>query len=204
MTFIFGGAAFGLYYFFKDLGIMKNGVFYIKNYPIKILAMASFLVIMSSRFLWSLIQLKFTREELLFEISVSFGEGKVLTQALLDTGNALYDPVSNSPVVVIEYGELKRILPCEVKAIFDNYLEDDLENMTEYISTSSWLDRFRLIPFTALGKTNGMLIGFRPDIVEVFIGESWVETSRVVVGVYNNRLSKTESYHALMNPEIIG
>lgn len=203
VTFIFGGAAFGLYYFFEDLGLMKNGVFYIKNYPIRILAISSLIVIVSSRFLWSFIQIRFSKEELLFDISISFGEGKILTQALLDTGNTLYDPVSNSPVVVIEYAEIRKVLPCEVKAIFDHSLEDDLENITQHISKSTWIERFRLIPFTALGKTNGMLIGFKPDTVEVLMGESWIETSSVIIGVYNNRLSKTESYHALMNPEII-
>lgn len=203
VTFIFGGAAFGLYYFFEDLGVMKNGVFYIKNYPIRILAIASLTMIISSRFLWSFIQIRFSKEELLFDISVSFGEGKILTQALLDTGNTLYDPVSNFPVVVIEYAEIRKVLPCEVKAIFDHSLEDDLENITQHISKSSWIERFRLIPFTALGKTNGMLIGFKPDTVEVLMGESWIETGSVIIGVYNNRLSKTESYHALMNPEII-
>lgn len=203
VTFIFGGAAFGLYYFFEDLGIMKNGVFYIKNYPIKILLVSCLVVIISSRFLWSFIQIKFSKEELLYDISISFGEDRILTQALLDTGNTLYDPVSNFPVVVIEYTAIRELLPSEVKAIFENSLEDDLENITKQMSKSSWIGRFRLIPFTALGKENGMLIGFKPDILEVFIDESWVRAGGVIIGIYNNRLSKTENYHALMNPEII-
>ncbi len=204
VTFIFGGAALGLYYFFNDIIFIENGIFYINNYPIKILAIACLAIIVSFRLLWSYINLRFSKGRLIYNISISFGEGRILTQALLDTGNSLYDPVSNYPVVVVEYNEVKDTLPPEIKTIFEQSLEDDLGSVTQYISSSSWMERFRLIPFTALGKPNGMLIGFRPDILEVFIDEDRIETDSVIVGIYNSRLSKTENYHALISPEIIG
>ena len=203
ITFVFGGAAFGLYYFYEGFGVIENGVFYIENFPLRILAISTLAVMVISKFLWSFIKLKLTRQELLYNISVFFGDESIFTKALLDTGNVLFDPLSNSPVVVIEYEAMKDILPIEIRQIFENSLEDKLDNMVEHISHSPWMERFRLIPYMALGKTNGLLIGFKPDNVKVFIDDSWVETDSAIVGVYNNTLSKTEGYHALMNPEII-
>ncbi|HHW70944.1 MAG TPA: sigma-E processing peptidase SpoIIGA [Clostridiales bacterium] len=203
VTFAFGGAALGIYYFFEDRILIENGVFYISDYPTKLLLMVCVFLPISFKRLCTYIRCKFSKGDLIYSICISFDRDVVSTQALLDTGNLLYDPVSNHPVVVIEYKEVREILPSEIKKIFENSLEDDLACVTKHMSNSRWIGRFRLIPFTALGKANGMLIGFKPDGLGVLIDENWINTDSVVVGIYNNRLSKAENYHALINPEII-
>jgi len=65
------------------------------------------------------------------------------------------------------------------------------------------MSRFRLIPFTSLGKENGMLIGFRPDYIEVGENAEKKGITDVIIGIYNRALSKNNNYSALLSPELI-
>lgn len=38
--------------------------------------------------------------------------------ALLDTGNSLYDPITKSPVILVEYTKIQHALPIEIREIF--------------------------------------------------------------------------------------
>jgi len=58
VTFAFGGGAFALYFFTEDILSMDQGVFYIKNFPVKILIMSSLLLVMLITTIWPRIQVK--------------------------------------------------------------------------------------------------------------------------------------------------
>jgi stage II sporulation protein GA (sporulation sigma-E factor processing peptidase) len=57
-----------------------------------------------------------------------------------------------------------------------------------------------MIPFSSLGKTNGMLVGFRPDCVKV---EGMENKPDVVIGIYNDRLCRDGRYRGLLSPELV-
>jgi stage II sporulation protein GA (sporulation sigma-E factor processing peptidase) len=150
-----------------------------------------------------MIQNKFVKEKLLVQLLISFDRKEAGLYALVDTGNSLFDPLTNSPVVVVEFNAIKDILPLEIRRIFENDCEKDLEKLTELISGTPWLSRFRLIPFTSLGKENGMLIGFRPDFIEIDSENQRKDIRDVIVGIYNRTLSRNAEYRALLNPDLI-
>ncbi|NLO82942.1 MAG: sigma-E processing peptidase SpoIIGA [Clostridiales bacterium] len=203
VTFIFGGVALSLYFINHEFVDISNGAFVIKSYPAKNLVMTCILAGMLIRSLVQFIRLRLSKDELLYKVEILFEEKRIVANALLDTGNTLSDPISHYPVLVIEFHRIRDVLPPEIKAIFDESREDDLEAVMRAISQSSWMARFRMIPFSALGKTNGMLIGFKPDAVDVLINGNWKRISDIVVAVYNNRLSKDKHYQALINPEMV-
>lgn len=203
VSFIFGGAAFGLFYF-SDFGVVvSNGIFYISDFPVKILLISTVISYVVIKFVWTAIQNKLSKENLYIVIDIIFDDKKINLKALIDTANSLYDPISNFPVIVVEFDAVKNLLPTEVRDIFDKSKENDLSLVTNIVSNSDWISRFRLIPFSSLGKDNGMLIGFKPD--EVFIDEieRKKELKNIIIGIYNKKLSKDESYSALLHPEII-
>jgi stage II sporulation protein GA (sporulation sigma-E factor processing peptidase) len=107
------------------------------------------------------------------------------------------------PVVVVEFSAIKELLPEMIRDIFEKDSEDDLNRITTVISCSAWFPRFRLIPFTSLGKENGMLIGFRPDYIEIGNEKEKKGVNDVIVGIYNKALSRNEKYRALLNPELM-
>ena len=48
-----------------------------------------------------------------------------------------------------------------------------------------------------------MMIGFRPDYIEIGADDGKRGIRDVIVGIYNRTLSADEQYRALMNPELI-
>lgn len=206
VSFTFGGAALGLFYF-TNVGafvgaLLSNGIIYF-NLPWKVLLLSSSVAYIIIRVTWQLIQTKFNKENLYIPLSIIFDNKSISVNALVDTGNSLYDPISNLPVIVVEFQAIKELLPQEIQTIFSECSEDDLTMVYSIMSNSAWISRFRLIPFTSLGKENGMLIGFKPDEVEICKGSEKRDLRDIIIGIYNKKLTKDEAYKALMHPEII-
>lgn len=204
-TFIFAGAGFALLYFNVNGGIVKNGVIMTSlpflDTKLTQIMLALALAGIAARVLWEIIH-NF-REQITVQLFISFDSKIIGLYALVDTGNALHDPLTNMPVVIVEFGAIKEILPGEIRAVFEEYNDIDLDNITSAISKSSWFTRFRLIPYTSLGKENGILIGFKPDFIEIDNDNGKKDISDVVIGIYNRSLSKNEKYRALLSPELI-
>lgn len=142
------------------------------------------------------------REMLCIPVEIVFGPDIVQVQALVDTGNHLREPLSQFPVVIVEYSALREVLPEEVRRWFDEGGEE-LPVKDLWPREPVWSTRFRLIPFASLGKQNGMLIGFRPDVMVINEGGKRILARDVVVGVYNRPLSPEGSYSALLPPEVL-
>lgn len=136
-------------------------------------------------------------------VTIRIGAKKLEFEALLDTGNDLADPVSKDPVVIIEYEAVKDLLPPELREALAKDREPDFANIAGRVEDPKWLTRLRLIPYRSLGKTGGLLLGFKPDALEVVYGGQVIKTSRVVVGVYRQRLSPEAKYNALLHPRLI-
>lgn len=206
-TFLFAGAGFALLFFNQGGSIVKNGVvlstFSFLNTSWSELALALAFALIILRVVWEVIQKKFLREKILVRLCIAFDKKAADLYALVDTGNSLHDPLTNMPVIVVEFSAIRDILPEDIRNMFEKDIIGDLNKVTTTISCSSWFSRFRLIPFTSLGAENGMLIGFRPDYIEIGSENDKKGISDVIVGIYNRALSRNEKYRALLNPELM-
>lgn len=203
-TFIFAGAAFAFLYFNRSGGFVRNGIFYVfwqSKWTLLFFSIATAGIIV--RIFWEMLQYKFIRDKLLIPLKIAFESNTISLAALVDTGNSLHDPLSNLPVIVVEFKAIKNILPDDIKLIFEQSRENDLDLMTSIVSNSTWLSRFRLIPFSSLGKENGMLIGFKPDYIEIGEEKDKKDVSNVIVGIYNKALSNNDRYVALLSPDLV-
>lgn len=203
-TFMFAGAAFAFLYFNSSGGFVRNGIVYVfwkSKWTLIFLSVLTAGIIF--RIFWDVIQVKFIREKMLLPLTISFESRVIYIPALVDTGNSLHDPISNLPVVVVEFSVLREVLPDEIIGIFEESKENDLTSITRVISTSSWISRFRLIPFTSLGKENGMLIGFKPDYIEIGEEDEKRGIVNVIIGISGRPLSKGDKYKALLSPELV-
>lgn len=131
-----------------------------------------------------------------------FGE-RVVTTALLDTGNRLKDPVSGAPVAVVEHRVIAHLFPEHLEEAIRRMEKGDLSEIGRLLGSAQWSARFRVIPFTALGKEKGLLVGFRPDEICLTIEGKRVRIERVIVGIYHRRLDPEGAYQALVHPEMI-
>ncbi len=203
VSFIFGGAAFGLFYFINGLNLTSNGISFIRDFPVKILAVAVIAAYFTIKYSWDYIQNRIKRDKIVLKVEMRFEEKKLYLDALVDTGNSLKDPLTNAPVMITEYDTIKELLPDDVQRIFEQKGENDLNAIAEIMTLSKWAARFRIIPFRSLGRENGMLVGFRPDEITIFDNEREIQSNNIIVAIYRKNLSKDGEYGALIHPEML-
>ena len=123
---------------------------------------------------------------------------KVNIKAMLDTGNGLKDPITGSPVAVVEKEKLVGLLP------------DNILNNTERILGGDWKDeninfrsKFCVIPFNSIGKQNGMMLGFKVDEIKIINDIEEIVNKKAIVCLYNQKLSKTNAYFALIGLDML-
>jgi stage II sporulation protein GA (sporulation sigma-E factor processing peptidase) len=122
-------------------------------------------------------------------------------EGFLDTGNGLRDPLSQRPVVVAEYELLKECFPDDCKLAMKNFRDDN--DILQALSKSSWANRIRVIPFSSIGKKNGLMVGLRCDEIIVDPGKTNILYKNLVVGIYMDKLSAKDNYQLLIPSEIL-
>lgn len=203
-TFIFAGAALAFLYINQQGGFVRNGIIYVFGQSKGSLMFFGIVTVgIIVKIFMEVIQSRIIKEKLLIPVKIVFDNRVIDLPALVDTGNSLKDPLTNIPVMVVEFKALEELLPPEIRNIFQNSKEDDLNCVTATIAASKWFSRFRLIPFSSLGKENGMLIGFKPDFIEIGEEEEKRDIKNVIVGIYNRSLSRNDKYKALLGPDLV-
>lgn len=136
-------------------------------------------------------------------LTIFFADKSIQIEALIDTGNNLKDPVSQMPVMVVEYGALQDVLPQEIRRIFAEGGELKIDEILNSLTDIEWSKRLRLIPYNSLGRQNGLLLGFRPDEVEINTGNKKLKSKNIIVGVHHQQLCPEGSYQALLHPDML-
>lgn len=201
-SFVFGGAAFALIYIVKPQDIlMKNGLF-LGTYPLKtviLAAIVAFVVIITA---FTIIKSKFTKKDMICKIEVKLNNKIIKTEALIDTGNMLKEPITNTPVVVMEHTLLYDCMPKEILNHLEEIMGGDFEKIPEKIK-NIYISKLKLIPFSSLGKQNGMLIGIKPEYLKIIKEEQVDVKENVILGIYDKSLTKKGEYRALMGMEFV-
>lgn len=199
-SFVFGGAAFALIYIVKPQAIlMKNGLF-LGTYPLKTIllgAILAFIIIVTA---FTVVKSKITKKDMFTKIAFELNGKEVETIAMIDTGNLLKEPITNTPVVVVEHTLLYDCLPKEILNHLDELLGGDFSSIPEEIK-EEYIVKLKCIPFSSLGKQNGMLLGIRVDAITIKSDEGEKKKENVILGLYNKSLTKRGEYRALIGLE---
>lgn len=128
---------------------------------------------------------------------------RVTVNGLMDTGNQLSDPLTQQPVIVVETDALAELLPDELLRLLKQDGGQDFYALVDALKDRRWATRFRLVPYRSLGNSSGLLLGFRPDKVELLHGGELVAVPEVVVALYDRKLSEDDDYRALLSPRLL-
>lgn len=134
-------------------------------------------------------------EDIFCDVKVCNNGNEQKVKSMIDTGNLLKDPITNAPVIIIEKNSLKNILPEEILESTQKIISGEYEFSEGYLKYAS---RFRVLPFSSLGKQNGMLLGFKVDKIETEINDEEVIRDDVIVGIYEKKLSSKGKYECLI------
>lgn len=201
-SFVFGGVAFALIYIVKPQDIlMKNGLF-LGTYPLKTILLGSILAFIIILTAFTVVKSKITKKDMFCEIEIQINGKKVETTAMLDTGNLLKEPISNTPVVVVEHTLLYECIPKEILNHLDELLGGEFDNIPEEIKVE-YISKLKFIPFSSLGKQNGMLLGIKAETIKIKNMEQEAKKNDIIIGIYNKSLTKRGEYRALMGIELL-
>ena len=202
-SFVFGGCSFALLYFVKPQDIlMKNGT-YIGTYPLKIALLGGIVGFTITVIAFKTVKYRLSKNDMFCEIKIFFGQKSINAKAMIDTGNLLKDPITRMPVIVIEKDILYEIIPYKILDNLEKIIGGEISNEIYEEEVIKYISKFRVIPFTSLGKENGMLLGLKVKKVIVEMDFNEEEIKDVIIGIYNKKLSKKNKYNALIGLDII-
>ena len=182
-SFVIGGCALAMLYMISPKRVsFQNGVL-VGTYPMKITLIAGLVGFFIIQYSFSLNKRQMKIKDLLCELEIVVNNKKVKMKGYIDSGNTLKDPISKKPVIIVEREVMQ-------ESVDVNKLIGGDENL-----------KIRLIPFKSIGKQNGMLIGIRPEYVKIKYNENQIITKKVIIGIYDKKISK--NYSALIGLEIL-
>lgn len=202
VSFVFGGASLGVIYMVNAGKIsIRNGII-VGNYTLKTIFIGVILAFTIITVAFKLVKNRISKKDLFCNIKIIINQSKINVKAVIDTGNFLKEPITNIPVIVVEKDILRNFVPKEILENIENILGGDLKNIPENIQ-NEYMSKLKVIPFSSLGKQNGMLLGIKADgvVVEIDNEEKYVE--KVILGIYTKKLSKKDEYNALLGIDVI-
>lgn len=114
--------------------------------------------------------------------------------ALCDTGNELWDPISNLPVMVMDGQAAGKLLSEGLLSALGRGVGDF---MLAVEADPPYSRRFRLVPYSAVGRDFSLLPVFRPDHLSL----DGRETKDILVGISPTKLCGNGEFAAVVQPE---
>lgn len=115
---------------------------------------------------------------------------------LIDTGNSLKDPFSGNAVAVAAFPAIKNLFSKETQLYFLKEYQNQ-QKFYEYVLQNEKTLPLHFIPFSSLGKENGLLLVFQPEKLEI----EGILKKNISLGIYCGSFSG--GYDGLVSPEIL-
>lgn len=204
--FLAGGGVMALHY-----GIMGNtqvagGIFLTDSNTGWGSPVSWFLILIGFPIVWIYTQWTFRSLEerksigqFLTPVKIQIADRDLECVGLIDTGNQLRDPVTRTPVMVVELAELKTNLPPQlIEKVCQKNWDQNWESLPP-----EWMVRIRVIPYRVAGREGEMMIAFKPDKVEIWQENEWNNIGKVFIGIDDGHLSTDGTYQAIIHPSCI-
>ena len=196
-SFVFGGAAFALIYVVKPQELLKNNGLVLNAKSLRVIFISAIIAFIVIIIAFKTVKNKISPKDMYCDIEIKLNNKKIETKAMIDTGNFLKEPITNTPVIVVEHTLLYECIPKEILNHIEDILGGDFSEIPDNIR-KEYISKLKVIPFSSLGKQNGMLLGIKPEGVIIKNEEEEKENNNVIIGIYNKSLTKRGEYRALL------
>ncbi len=151
---------------------------------------------------WRYFQKYKTPEEFYLPVKIYYLDIVVNIIGLLDTGNSLTDPFTKAPVIVVNLEDIISLFSEKIQEELWSCGEDYIKAI-EVFNSHGLGQRIRILPFSDLGKENGMILGFRPDFIELEYQGRILKVKKCILALSRRRLDVDNEYQALIHPQLI-
>jgi len=212
VSFVFGGGVFALQYFFAPQNEILNGLIVTHNGEfgaglkptLAILLIGFAIMCVLGRKSYQAIQEPRRMEAFLADVIVTIKGERIICKGLVDTGNQLHEPITRTPVMIMETKMLAGILPpvllqraSEQSGRWE-MLEDCFADLPE-----DWQPRVRLIPYRSVSRGMDFLLAIKPDHVSVWHEGLACESKKVLIGLNPIPLAADGRYQAIVHPDMV-
>lgn len=126
--------------------------------------------------MWEFLARLQKRNECLCKVELCCGEKRLCVTGLIDTGNSLYDPLTNLPVSVLGKETAKELL-------------------------GEKMEMFRYIPYRSIGKKQGVMPVVRIEEMRI-LGEEALCFKRPLIGISEEYFSGVGAYELILSPNL--
>lgn len=187
-TAMMAGACFGIIFLFSG-SIQGSGVLMFGGeIPVGVIASIVACVALLVAKLINYFSRKKLFDSFIFKAEIENKGKRVNFEAYLDTGNKLYDPQTNAPVMIIEYSIFRKIFDIPIDKILTH-------------NANSFIDNSHYIDFGTVGMSGKILVT-NVEKVTLITKEKKVNLQNVTVGLSLSKFKKSFDCEALFGPEI--
>ena len=206
ITYTAGGLINSLYYHTNirmQLITIGNRLIY-SNLSIKyIMAAALISLAFSVFFIWMIRKYR-SKPGAYLKTELRYGDNRIFTKALRDTGNSLCEPISGKPVIILEKPLLFDLLSKEQQEEFNMiekiyYGKGVIQENLDGIHTLS----VRIIPYQSIGKPQGILPGLVIDKVLIHTDNETICIENVIAAICENQLSAKKDYQVILHKDMV-
>lgn len=209
ISFVAAGGIFAIYYALQSSHEVMDGILFTQSggyhFELKIggifILITLPLVIMLYRQIVSTSSNRELLTSFLAKTSIYIEDHSTKCIGLIDTGNQLYDPLTRTPVMIMEIQLWKDIFP-------DSWIrriqEGNSDQMMDALGKDEfkWQDRLRFVPYKGIHENSQFMLAIKPDRVVITHGENTIETHKVWIGLKGGKLCSDNSYQAIIHPAL--
>ncbi|MFD0715145.1 sigma-E processing peptidase SpoIIGA [Paenibacillus sp. GCM10027626] len=138
----------------------------------------------------------------LAEVYVTIDGKERRCTGLIDTGNQLYEPLTRTPVMVMEASLWQEELP---EAWMKGIKESQADKLIAHMGRASfaWQDRLRLVPYRGVNRGAQFMLAIKPDLVVIEREGIRYEATKVLIGLDAGKLVADGAYQAIIHPSLL-
>ncbi|MBU7592026.1 sigma-E processing peptidase SpoIIGA [Metabacillus halosaccharovorans] len=207
VTFLVGGGMIGIHYFLQQEMTYLEGILMTNStgfgHPISwLFVLIGFPVVwLFARNSIEGIETKKIHYDQLVKVQITVDNIQFSLKGLIDSGNQLFDPITRSPVMIIDTLKVQEFLP---KLLVHQAIQDDvMKAMSEQNEGHAWEHRVRIIPYRVVGSEHQFLLGFKPDEVCIETKNETLKVQKTIIGLNRTTLSSEDAYECIVHPKML-
>ncbi|MBU5440528.1 sigma-E processing peptidase SpoIIGA [Paenibacillus sp. MSJ-34] len=210
VNFAAAGGIFGVHYLLQSSGEIFNGIWYSYSGGLSFELKVGFLftaVGFAAMILFykTVIRSRDHRENITrftAEVEVSIEGETARCTGLIDTGNQLTDPLTRTPVMIMEAATWGTALPERwASGLKEMQADQFLLKLDE--EACKWSDRLRLVPYRGVNRGTQFMLAVKPDKVSITYEGTTEECTKVLIGLDGGKLSSDGTYQAIIHPALL-
>jgi stage II sporulation protein GA (sporulation sigma-E factor processing peptidase) len=210
INFATAGGIFGIHYFLASSGEVMNGILFTHSgglafqFQVGLVFILFIAVLMMGWFRKIFTSVKKREDFVTFlaEVQIHIDMFSSTCMGLIDTGNQLYDPLTRTPVMIIEASVWGDVLPV---SWLQHIQEANVDQIISGLGTEEfiWQDRLRLVPFRGINRNSAFMLAIKPDKVVITHQGQQFESVKVLIGLDGGKLCSDGSYQAIIHPTLL-